>query len=442
MAGNSLQNAVQGMSVQTHALADGTGNIARQRVNGSRADSTLFIDNVRGVSARTITQIEGQGPLQASNSETDLAIDGNGFFVVERAGVTGFKRTGQFFTDKNGKLVDYEGNTLKGWPTNSDGSIDTSKVTNQFQISQLQDIFVNKVVTIAAATKKVQVGANLPATEPPSNPYLVPPVVTKRSTPVEIFDSLGNAHTMNLEWEKISSVQWNLTITAVGAANVYQSGGTIPYANIPVIFDGNGFPKSFGGTDTVTTTGSGTSTVATHTVTGGAATPPAIDIVWAASTSAPKDSTISLGLGDVGKSNGITQIGNQYSASRPEADGVPFGSFSGVTVNDLGQVIANFNNGNATIVAQLALANFASVNSLARHTGNLLRQTEDSGQPVLYVPKTGGIGAIAARNLEGSLVDTATELTNMVQAQNAFNQNVQSFKVSSDTLQTLNSIIR
>lgn len=413
MAGNSLQNAVQGMGVQSHALQDGTGNIARQRVNASRADSTLFIDNVRGVSAKTITQIEGQGPLQASNSETDLAIDGNGFFVVERAGVTGFKRTGQFFTDKNGKLVDYEGNTLKGWPTKSDGTVDDTKVTNQFQISQLQSIFVNKVVTIASATTKVQIGANLPATAA---------IGTEKSTPVEIFDSLGNAHTLSLDWVKTAASTWELTITAVGATSVNKAGVTpaAAYANVPIIFDGDGFPLSFDGNST----------------------PPGLDIVWTATTSSPKDSSITLNLGEVGKPNGITQIGDQYSASRPEADGVPFGSFSGVTVNDEGQVIANFNNGNSTIVAQLALANFASVNSLARHTGNMLRQTEESGQAVLYVPKTGGIGAIAAKNLEGSLVDTATELTNMVQAQNAFNQNVQSFKVSSDTLSTLNSIIR
>jgi flagellar hook protein FlgE len=209
--------------------------------------------------------------------------------------------------------------------------------------------------------------------------------------------------------------------------------------------------------ETNDTTGGGTATVTTTTITPrsgattviptGAGTGAYDPKVPAASQDAATlefhtnfgsgDQLISLNLGTYGGTSGVTQFaGSTYSLLGLTQDGVPPGSFSGVTTQADGNVIVNYNNGQTKTIAQIPLITFNAPNSLQSQNGQSYTATPSSGSPLAAAVSTNGAGNLVVGSIEGSNVDIATEFTNLIVAQQAYSSNAKVITTADQMLQS------
>ena len=200
----------------------------------------------------------------------------------------------------------------------------------------------------------------------------------------------------------------SLTVTP-GSSAITSAAFTLPTAPAAVTFDGNGAPASFN--------------IASLTVAG-----------W---SSGAADSDVTLDLGTIGGTSGLTQYSSNYTVNSVNQDGVQFGSFSGVSISDSGIVTANFDNGLSRAISKIPLVTFANPSGLMTQNGNAFLATDGSGVPLLGAAKVGGVGSIAAGSLETSTVDLGTEFTNMIIAQRAYSANTKIITTVDQMLQEL-----
>ncbi|MFQ6016752.1 MAG: flagellar hook-basal body complex protein, partial [Kiloniellaceae bacterium] len=191
---------------------------------------------------------------------------------------------------------------------------------------------------------------------------------------VQIFDSLGNAHDLVLEFDKTATNTWQLQVNDPVLAATGVASGTVTAATRSVTFSGDGTPSSV--------------------------TFPAIQITnW---TTGANDSTIAVDIGAAGQSNGVTQFAGDFSLSSIDQDGVRFGGFTGVSIDKDGIVTAVFDNGEQFAIFQLPIAMFANPNGLDARSGNAFGRTDTSGDLLLQQANAGGAGTVASSALEAS----------------------------------------
>ncbi len=272
----AMFSGVSGLNANSQALGAIADNITNVNTIGYKATEVRFqtlvtaqagLNNYSpgGVQQRPFSAVDVQGLFQSSSNSTDLGISGDGFFVVnENAtndGATGFRftRAGAFNADKSGYLKNTAGFYLQGYRTNSLGqTVDSSN--NSFNpdptvFTNLETIRLNNIGGTANATEKLTFGANLPAEANTGD---------TRNTTIQVYDSLGVAHNVQLVWTKTSNNNWDLGVEPpTGAAtstlldssgNVYASAGQLDFASTPA--DGDTisftFTDSTGGTTTKT----------------------------------------------------------------------------------------------------------------------------------------------------------------------------------------------
>jgi flagellar hook protein FlgE len=152
--------------------------------------------------------------------------------------------------------------------------------------------------------------------------------------------------------------------------------------------------------------------------------------------------TIQLNLGDYGGTNGVTQYaGSTYSLLGLTQNGVPPGSFSGVTTQDNGNVVVNYNNGQSRTIAQIPLITFNAPDSLQSQNGESFTATTDSGTPLAESVGTNGAGSLVTGSVEGSNVDIATEFSNLIVAQQAYSSNAKVVTTADQMLQATLSMV-
>lgn len=234
----AMFSGVTGLRAQSTSLAIISDNIANLNTIGYKATTNRFSTLVTqqatatsyspgGVLSRPAQLIDRQGLLEASESATDLAITGHGFFIVNShadggtSGVNLFTRAGSFTTDNDGNLVNTAGFYLQGWPTDANGVIVPGLSTST--LDDLQTVNVNVIKGSAQATSNIAIGANLPATAALGETF---------GTNVVIYDSLGMAHNLGLTWIKAAPNTWDIQLTApTGSAVVTLDDATgAPYA--------------------------------------------------------------------------------------------------------------------------------------------------------------------------------------------------------------------
>ena len=231
---------------------------------------------------------------------------------------------------------------------------------------------------------------------------------------VEIFDVRGEAHTLGLQFERISSSTWQLT-TSLDAAE-----GTIDGSNtFTLTFNDNGALASIDGD------GSGQLDL-TFNFTG---------------ISAPQSLTVQLGNG--GTLAGVTQLAAEPSLGA-EQDGFAPGTLSDVVLAEDGTLYGIASNGRRfpAPLAQLAIASFRNEQGLSNRGDNYLSETPDSGEVQLGAAMTGGRGSLAAGQLESANVDIALEFTRLIVAQRGFSANARTITVSNEVLEELNNVVR
>jgi flagellar hook protein FlgE len=146
---------------------------------------------------------------------------------------------------------------------------------------------------------------------------------------------------------------------------------------------------------------------------------------------------LAVNLGTAGQSNGLTQFGGAFAVTRVDQNGLRFGNFTGITIDQAGIVTANFDNGLKTAIYLIPIATFPDPDGLAPQSGNVYLQTNQSGSFLMQQAGIGSAGQIASSSLENSTVDIAQEFANLIVTQRAYEANAKIITTSDQMLQTL-----
>ena len=429
---SALYAGVSGLSAQSSAMAGVADNITNINTVGYKGVQTEFRTLVTdgrarsnysagGVSAAPQAMISKQGLLQASSSQTDIGIEGAGFFVT-RLGVAAdsevsFTRAGSFKPDAEGYLRNTSGMYLQGWRLDAQGVY-----ANTGNLDTLEPVRLSELTGTASATTRIEVRANLQSTAPAyAGAYAagdlasgaVPPEFSRA---LDIYDAQGGAHRVTMGFLKTGANQWQAEIYAVPATDVTAAGGLL--ASGAVRFNPDGSLDRAGST---------------------AALFAPINVAW---TNSAGSEPINLGLGDDGGLNGLTQFGGKSTLISSIVDGGMLGNLASVEISKTGLVSAVFDDGTSRKVFQLPLATFPNPDGLTRASGNGYMLSAASGNVAINVPGALGGGQIASGTLEASNVDLAGEFTNMIRFQRAYSASSNIITTVDDMLQEVSNLKR
>ncbi|TAJ69874.1 MAG: flagellar hook protein FlgE [Phenylobacterium sp.] len=412
---SALLAGVSGLVANSSALAAISDNIANVNTVAYKRNQVNFANVVTaqavkgrysagGVQGITRQFVSTQGLIQSSGSATDLAISGDGFFVVTNkgAGLTAsdtrsFTRQGSFSVDPAGFLRNDSGLFLQGWPVQSDGSF----VTPPSDLTAMDSINVKNLGAAVSPTGKVGITANLDKV----NPTAPDPI------DVNIVDAAGGRHTLRLSFTQTSVNNWTMTPTTVPAAD---AASITPAAPIPVTFNTDGTINTVGG-------------VAPDAL--------ALTVNWAATLGLPAQ-PITLDL------TKVSQFDEPSNVGQISQDGAGAGNVVAIEVDEDGIVSAIYDNNQTRKVAKIAIATFPNADGLAQASGNSYRPTIDAGEMVLKNAGTGGAGLISPSSLEASTVDLSAEFTGLIQTQKAYSASSKIITTADQMLEELINIKR
>jgi flagellar hook protein FlgE len=406
-----LNTSVSGMLADSNWLSSISQNVANANTTGYKNAETEFstlVDQVStaaaggGVMTTTRNLNSLQGNVVSSSTATDLAVQGSGFFVVsDSSGATYLTRNGSFVADASGNLVNSAGYYLMG------NDVQSGSAPPANALSTLQKVNVAASGETAAPTTTGSIVANLPSTATPIAAADMPSANSASSTYTDVtslvvYDNLGGAHTINLYLANTGANSWEV--------DAFDASGA----------PGGGFPYSSGPLATATLTFDPT----TGSLSSGS--PLTIPV--------PNGQTMSLDLSK------LTQLAASFSVSSATANGNAPASLQGVSIAADGTLSFNYTNGASIAAYDIPLANVASPDNLTSVNGNAYTATAASGPVFLGTANAGSFGTIDSSSLESSTVDLATELTDMIQAQSAYEANSKVFQTGANILDVLNGL--
>jgi flagellar hook protein FlgE len=424
-----MKTAVSGMNAQANRLGTVSDNIANANTTGYKEASTSFSSlvlpssngnyNSGGVETTVHYAISQQGDVSYTTSDTDLAIQGNGFFIVQSAAGQSFlTRAGDFQPDDQGNLVNSAGYTLMGYPFDA-GS--PSVVVNGF--SGLVPINVSQNGVTAIASSQGVLEGNLNSNDLkaatgeklPSDNAATGTTANYKKTSIIAYDSQGNADTYDVYFTKTDDNKWDVAV--FNQADASKSGDSpFPYSSGPVskgtmAFDANG--------NMISPPATGAGTI-------GASNPLTIT-----------NGTQSISL----DMSGFTQVATDFNATG-KMNGQAPNPVTDVKIGKDGTVTAQYKDGSNKALYRVPMATVASPDNLTLESGNVYSANGQSGVTVTGFPQTGGFGYIQSGALEESNVDLASELTNMIEAQKSYTANSKVFQAGSDLLDVLVNLQR
>lgn len=421
----AMTAAISGLSSQSKSLANISNNLSNSQTIGYKRIDTNFMELITQ-SSRTVSTAGSvvarpdytntiQGTIEQSDNSLALAIGGQGFFSVasQRGTDNGqpifddrqfYTRAGDFSLNSDGYMVNGSGYFLQGWPMDA-----TTGAPNR---TSLEPIRVSQQVFNPVATTSVDLSANLPADS-----------TTAVSTQVQIYDSLGSAHTATLTFTPVTgSSEWDMSISMPDET-------TATTRTVRVQFGNAATPASASGTLGSFTSAVGV-TPSASTVTGD---PASISFTTDFGEGAQ---SITLNLGEIGQAQGLTQYaGTQFSVRNISQNGVPPGSYSGLSIGDNGDVTINYDNGQSRVVARIPFVTFSDPDALQRLDGQAFMRTPESGEARVTEVASDGAGRLVVGSIERSNVDIATEFTKLIVAQRAYTANTKVVTTSDEMLQ-------
>lgn len=438
----AMMTGISGLDANSAAMSIYSSNIANVNTVGYKDVAAQFQTLLTGMfgneenasvltaGAQNVTQ---QGLLQQASSPTDLAISGNGFFVVSNTSNAGgaqyYTRAGNFNPDVNGNLQNGAGFYLMGWPVDAQGNVQQS--------GGVQPINVSNLSGKAEATQNVTLQENLDSSDTAVATYNPgdmtsqggnPPLTTPDfSQTVNVYDSQGGVQQVTVNWVKVDGGNgtpntWAYEVDG-NAANIDQgqNGGLGGYiASGTVTFGSDGSLATVNGSN--------------------ASGDASINIPWISGMGVTTPQAVSLNLGTIGSTNGVTQFDSPSVVNNTSVDGALFGSLTGISVDSSGFVTANFSNGLSEKIYQVPLATFTNPNGLSAVSGDAYQASSASGTANINAPNTGASGAIASSQLEGSTVDLATEFTNLITTQRAYSASARIVTTADQMLQQLEQL--
>jgi flagellar hook protein FlgE len=418
----SLFSAVSGLRGQQTMMDVIGNNIANVNTAGYKSSSTVFEDTLSqvvkaagapqgagggtnpaqvglGVRLGAITTNFSQGAAQMTGRQTDIAIQGDGFFVVKQDGQTLYSRAGAFNFDARGNLVNPDGAVVQGWLADKNGAINTNGPISTLTLPIGQAI-------APQATDLVHVGGNLPADSVVADPAATPPVPgTTIVNSIDVYDSQGRAVPATFTYTHSAANTWDLAVTVPNAGGT----GSTSVGSAALTWDPVG--KTFSSTS-VTLSGASLTT---------------------AGYVFPADVTAALGT----TAQPLTQFAASNTVQALDQNGSAMGSLQSFTMSPDGTLIGIFSNGLKQSLGQVALASFNNPPGLEKVGGSLYGATVNSGTPGVGTAGSGGRGSLSSGTLEMSNVDLAQEFTNLVVAQRGFQANSRVVTASDEILQDL-----
>lgn len=410
----SFSIPLTGLNADQAELNTIANNIANLNTTGFKSQSTSFEDlfyQQVGSSGSGDPVLAGQGVKIATNSSnftpgsintaagspSDVALTGNGFFVLNNGGTPAYTRAGNFQTDQNGNLTSADGLAVMGYPA-SNGVVNTNAPLSAIQIP------LGATQQPQATTQFSLNATNLNASAAVGT--VVPAQVT-------VYDSLGQSHVATVNFTKAATANtWNYSISL--PASDYTGAATNT-------------------TGTVTFNSSGQLTTPTANVTG---------IGFAGLADGASNMSFSWNLYDANNNPTLSQAASPSTVGSTTQNGYSSGSYQGFSVGSDGTISVQFSNGQTQAVGQLAVATVNNQQGMARIGNNNFSATLASGQATVGVAGTGGRGTMEGGALEGSNVDISSEFSNLIVSQSAYEANAKSVTTFDTVTQATINMIR
>jgi flagellar hook protein FlgE len=405
---------LSGLAASSDALNVIANNLANLNTDGYKDENLTFSDlfnqmlgssgNGDPIQVGSGVQVAGEtanftnGTVDSTGIASNMALQGNGFFVVQGSnGQMDFTRDGSFGVNAQGQLVTSSGQLVMGYPA-VNGTVSTNAALAPINVDQAQNI-------PAVATSSFSMDTNLDASAT---------VGTTFSTPLTVYDSLGNSHVLTVNYTNTGANTWSYSVTLPAA----DTGGT-------------GSTPTTLASGTMTFNSSGQLTSPTNSITG-------INITGLADGAASMNLTWNL------SSNGspaITQQDATSATSTTQQNGYGVGTLTGYTVLSDGTVEGQFSNDQTLALGQVAVAGFANNQGLTQLGSDDYQATFASGAAVIGQAGAGGNGTITGGAVEESNVNLSSEFANMIVAQQNYEANAKALTTMDQVSQALIQII-
>jgi flagellar hook protein FlgE len=412
---SSFSTALSGLEADSGAINVIGNDLANLNTTGYKSSEIEFSElmsqqlGVTGSSGQVGLGVSGvnafanytQGSLQSTGGPTDVAIQGNGFFVVQGPNnQTDYTRDGSFQINASGELVTAAGDPVQGWSATAGGAVNTN--------GPVGNISVPLGATVpATATTTMNLALNLNSAD--ANGTF--------SAPIQVYDSLGQSHTLTATFTNTGANTWSYAVT-IPAADL-TTGGNTQVASGTLTFDSNGnltSPALASDPQTVTVSG----------LADGAA-----------------DLSIGWNLYDPTTGNStITQLAEASGVGSTKQNGFAAGQISNINLQNGGLLSANYSNGQTVTVGQLALASIANPDSLTSVGNNYLQASPTTSTPSVGTAGSGSRGQIVAGSLESSTVDIAQEFTSLLTFERSYQANSRVITVSDQLMQDVVGLIQ
>lgn len=412
-----MRTGVSGMEGQANRLSATADNIANSSTTGYKRYETLFSTQVvnqsvggyasGGVTTTSRQLVSQQGVLSFTSSTSDLAIEGNGFFVVQdQNGLPQLTRAGSFVPNGQGELVNAAGFKLLGYSYENG---EPSAVANGFQ--GLEPVTVTQTELIAVPSTLGSITVNLDSdaavTAVPTPASNDPTAEFTNKTSIVSYDTLGSAVLLDVYYTKTAANTWEVTVYEQSGAS---TGTGFPYASGPLTTETLTFDPANG------------------QMTGASPTSLSIPV--------PGGETLEL---DITKT---TQLATGFLADDAKVNGNIPSSIELVQIGEDGRILGAYADGTTRELFRVPIATVVSPDQLRSKTGNIFTTTDLSGEVSLGFANEGGNGKIVSGALENSTVDIATELTEMIEAQRNYTANSKVFQTGSELTETVINLKR
>lgn len=377
-----------------------------------------------GVMLTQVQQSFASGNLTNSTNSLDLAVNGSGFFILNNPGGGAvYTRAGQFNLNNQNYITNANGQYLTGLLADANGNI--TGTSGNLQIN-------TENITPQASTM-VTTGVNLNSqSTPPAVDWIggASPLSSTYNNPTSltVYDSLGNSHVLSMYFIKADSA------AAAGQPNASTPPGTVNQWYVAFQIDNQNVPANVGTDNTTNLFEVNFNTDGSFL---GVASPGGVAIP---SNLIPLSLNLNNGANPLSLNidlSNSTQFGSPFAVQSTSSNGYTTGSLASLNINDDGLVMGIYTNGQSMAMGQIQLANFSDPTGL-QNMGNVCwGQTTASGQPLIGVATTGGLGAIKSGMLEQSNVDLTSELVDLISAQRDFQANAQSIRAGDTITQTI-----
>ncbi len=401
-------------------------------------------DNIGGVNPRqvglgmtiaSIDRIFTQGSLQTTGNQTDLAISGDGFFVVSDGDRNFFTRAGNFALDRDGTMVNpANGLKVQGWMArmgaNGEMTVNSSGTTEDLIIP-----IYGKVE--ARETSNIRYRSNLDSRQPivPENATVQERLAASVITNIDTYDNLGNPHRLTMTFWRTGPNQWTasaaitggqgpLTIDVPGGANQEDQANNSTRINLRFSPEGRLISVADDGSPDELNQGDLTANVNFR-----------ID-------GDPNVRTMRLELGRAGVLEGITQFAATSTTRAVEQDGYGMGYMESFNIDNSGVITGVYSNGVRQTVGQVAMSVFTNPGGLTANGENLFEESNNSGRANIGSAGNGGRGKMVAGTLEMSNVDLSDQFTDMIITQRGFQANSRTITTSDQMLQEVLNLKR